>query len=68
VAISASFTNTISTSFRPYYEGGHGFLAPLTRVEVPTGIAVFPGDLGTPPPRSWMERTYNLTHYTRMAA
>jgi len=60
------FTNTISTSFRPYYEGGHGFLAPLTRVEVPTAIAVFPGDLSTPPPRSWMERTYNLTRYTRM--
>jgi pimeloyl-ACP methyl ester carboxylesterase len=35
------------------------------RVNVPTVLAVFPADL-TPPPRSWAERTYNVTRYTRM--
>jgi len=37
----------------------------VRRVDVPTAVAVFPKDL-TLPPRSWAERTYNVTHYTRM--
>src|SRR4051794_33728582 len=60
------FTNTISTSFRPYYERAHGVTPGIERVEVPTAIAVFPHDLGGRPPREWVERTYNLTRYTTM--
>jgi pimeloyl-ACP methyl ester carboxylesterase len=60
------FTNSISTSFRPYFERYHGIADTLTRVEVPTGVAVFPADLGGIQPRSWIERGYHLTHYTRM--
>ena len=60
------FTNAISTSFRPYYEHGQGLIQAVERVAVPTGIAVFPADL-VHPPRSWAERTYNVTRYTRMA-
>jgi pimeloyl-ACP methyl ester carboxylesterase len=60
------FTNTISTSFRPYYERAHGVHPSVERVEVPTAIAVFPYDLGGRPPREWVERTYNLTRYTTM--
>jgi pimeloyl-ACP methyl ester carboxylesterase len=59
------FTNSISTSFRPYYEYAHGMRQPLEAVMVPTALAVFPRDLSQPP-RSWAERTYNLTRYTRM--
>lgn len=59
------FTNTISTSFRPYYEFAHGMRDRVTSVTVPTALAVFPKDLSQPP-RSWAERTYNLTRYTRM--
>ena len=59
------FTGTISTSFRPYYEYAHGLTRRVERVEVPTALAVFPADL-TRPPRSWAERTYNVTRYTRM--
>jgi len=29
-------------------------------------VAVFPADLGAPPPRSWIERSYRLTRYTPM--
>ena len=37
------------------------------RCETPTGFAHFPGEkIYTPPPRSWFERTYNLTHWTDM--
>jgi pimeloyl-ACP methyl ester carboxylesterase len=59
------FTNTISTSFRPYYEFGRGSTVALTRVDVPTAVAVFPADL-THPPRSWAERSYAVARYTRM--
>jgi len=59
------FTETISTSFRPYYEYAQGWTARVRRVDVPTAVAAFPKDL-TLPPRSWAERTYNVTHYTRM--
>jgi pimeloyl-ACP methyl ester carboxylesterase len=37
----------------------------VTRVEVPTAVAVFPKDLAQPP-RSWAERTYQVTRYTEM--
>jgi pimeloyl-ACP methyl ester carboxylesterase len=59
------YTNTISTSFRPYYEHAQGMTPPIQRVSVPTAVAVFPKDL-THPPRSWAERGYDLTRYTVM--
>ena len=59
------FTQSISTSFRPYYEYAQGMTRKVERVDVPTALALFPADL-THPPRSWAERTYNITRYTRM--
>lgn len=59
------FTNSISTSFRPYYDYASGATERVRRVEVPTALAVFPHDL-TRPPKSWAERTYNLTRYRTM--
>ena len=58
-------TNCIATSFRPYYEYAHGMTERVGRVEVPTAVAVFPRDLAQPP-RSWAERTYQVTRYTEM--
>jgi pimeloyl-ACP methyl ester carboxylesterase len=60
------FTNAISASFRPYYEHAQGMTAPVTKVTVPTAVAVFPKDL-TQPPRSWAERTCHVTRYTVMS-
>ncbi|NAZ77112.1 alpha/beta fold hydrolase [Kineococcus sp. T13] len=60
------FTNTISTSLRPYYERAHGLAPTLHRVDVPTAVALFPADLGAPAPRSWVQRRYRLTRYTPM--
>ncbi|MFI5938252.1 epoxide hydrolase family protein [Actinoplanes sp. NPDC051494] len=59
------FTNTISTSFRPYYEHARGLVPRIDRVEVPTAVAVFPHDL-VRPPRSWAERAYHVQRYTAM--
>jgi len=60
------FTNTISTSFRPYYERHHELGLRFEGVVVPTAYARFPADLGGLPPRSWIERSYNLSRYTVM--
>ncbi|BDZ50632.1 hypothetical protein GCM10025867_28730 [Frondihabitans sucicola] len=57
------FTNTISTSFRPYYESGAGITPQVGRVDVPTAVALFPGDIGHAP-RSWAERTYDVRRFT----
>lgn len=58
-------TNTIATSFRPYFEYGSCSRAPIGRVETPTAVAVFPADLSQPP-RSWCERVYDVRRYTVM--
>jgi len=57
------FTNTIGTSFRPYYESGAGITPQVSRVRVPTAVALFPGDIAHPP-RSWAERTYDVRRFT----
>ncbi|WP_232323427.1 epoxide hydrolase family protein [Catenuloplanes japonicus] len=55
------FTNTVATSFVPYF----AYRPFWQRVEVPTAFASFPADLSHPP-RSWVERTYDLRRYTPM--
>ena len=59
------FTGSASTSLRPYWEYAAGHTARVTRVAVPTAVAIFPHDL-THPPRSWAERTYDVVRYTSM--
>jgi pimeloyl-ACP methyl ester carboxylesterase len=58
------FTNTIGTSFRPYYEYGRGVRRGLSFVDVPTAVSLFPADIAQPP-RSWAERTHHVVHYQR---
>ncbi|NED90938.1 epoxide hydrolase, partial [Streptomyces sp. SID11233] len=57
------FTDTISTSFLPYWEYDQGLTRRVTRAPVPAGVAVFPADL-TRPPRRWAERTLDVARYT----
>lgn len=59
------FSGSASTALRPYWEYAAGHTTQVTRVAVPTALAVFPHDL-THPPRSWAERTYNVVRYTTM--
>lgn len=46
-------------------EGGFGIPAGR-RIEVPTGVAAFPHDLLLFPPRTMVERGYNVVHWTDM--
>ena len=60
-------TQTINSSTRLYYEARHHpwRLKPGTRIEAPTAVAVFPGELVLPP-RHWAERVYNVQRWTEM--
>lgn len=60
-------TQTITSSTRLYYEVfKRARIAILTeRVEVPTGVARFPKEIMRFP-RKWVERHYNVTHWTQM--
>jgi microsomal epoxide hydrolase len=59
-------TGTINASTRLYRESlrGQGF-AGAGRVEVPTGAAIFPKELFTPP-RVWADAAYNIVRWTPM--
>lgn len=57
-------TNTIGSSARMYYENTHS-LPPMGRIELSTGVALFPADI-LPPPKAWAERNLNITRWTAM--
>ncbi len=58
-------TRTINSSVRLYFESmKSGLFPPFERVEVPTGCAIFPGEI-IKMPKSWAENLYNVTHWSR---
>ena len=58
-------TGSITSSLRLYYESARGRSFSPDRVEVPTGVAVFPKELYRPP-RAWAEAQYNIQRWTEM--
>jgi pimeloyl-ACP methyl ester carboxylesterase len=56
-------TQTIGSSMRLYYETVRSTGARWGRVEVPTGMAMSGADM-FPTPRAWVERSYNVVHWT----
>jgi len=63
-------TGTFNTASWIYYgrrqEGGRVLSPQGRRVEVPTAAALFPAELLSWPPRSYVERVYNVTRWTEM--
>ena len=63
-------TRTFNTASWIYYgrreEGGRILSSDGSRVEVPTAAALFPAELLSWPPRSYVERIYNITQWTEM--
>lgn len=57
-------TGTGASSARLYWESMASF-TPAGRVELPTGVASFPKEIG-PTPRSWCEANYHITRWTTM--
>jgi microsomal epoxide hydrolase len=62
-------TGSITSSIRLYYESMRaGMFGPPTEyVAAPTGVAVFPQEIFSPP-RSWAEQHYNITRWTEYPA
>src|SRR5262245_23214803 len=60
---------TANSSCRLYYEAQHADMFPPAgfRVEVPTGCAIFPGEMFKPP-RVWAEKMFNVQRWTRFAS
>src|SRR5712691_434667 len=63
-------TETAGSAARMYFEARR-HSRPLglgDRVKVPTGVTLFPNEFApeTPPPREWVERSYDLRHYRTM--
>lgn len=60
-------TQTINSSTRLYYEFSHNpwRFGPGERVNVPSAVALFPGEISYPP-REWVERTHNVQRWTEM--
>ena len=63
-------SNTFNTSSWIYFgrreEGGRFFPKNFHRIEVPTGVAIFPKEMSEWPPRSYVERIFNIKHWTKM--
>ena len=63
-------TKTFNTASWIYYgrreEGGRLLSTDNRRVEVPTAAALFPAELLAWPPQSYVERLYNITHWSEM--
>ena len=63
-------TGTFNTASWIYYgrreEGGRVLCPDGKRVEVPTGCALFPKEFLEWAPRSYVERLYNVTHWSEM--
>ena len=64
-------TQSINSSIRHYYYSKNKINSPSPlklgeRIEVPTGIAMFPGERDLIVPREFAERCYNIQHWTDM--
>ncbi len=63
-------TGTFNTASWIYYgrreEGGRLLSPEGKRVEVPTALALFPAEMLAWPPRSYVERVYNIARWTEM--
>ncbi len=63
-------TGTFNSASWIYYgrreEGGRVMSPEGKRVEVPTAVALFPEELLSWPPRSYVERVYNIAQWTEM--
>ncbi len=78
--VTQSITSSMRDYFdnRPYFQGEMGFSpGPNDFVGLPTGFSVWPRGLGhsssdadvrVSPPREWVERLYNIVHWSPMPA
>ena len=63
-------TKTFNTASWIYYgrreEGGRFFPKDFKKIEIPTSIAVFPAEMSAWPPKTYVERIFNVKQWTVM--
>jgi len=60
------YTQTITSSSRIYYESRNTpAIKPISYIDVPTGVAVYPAEIYITP-ESWVAAAYDLRHYRLM--
>jgi len=63
-------TKTFNTASWIYYgrreEGGRFFPKDFKKIKIPTGVAVFPAEMSEWPPRSYVDRIFNIKQWTEM--
>ena len=63
-------TNSFNSASWIYYgrreEGGRYFSKDFKKINIPTGIAKFPKEMAEWPPRSYLERMFNIQQFTEM--
>ncbi len=63
-------TNTFNSASWIYFgrrkEGGRYFPNNFKKINTPTGIAVFPKEMSEWPPKSYVERIFNIQHWKKM--
>jgi len=63
-------TKTFNTASWIYYgrreEGGRFFSKDFHRIEIPTAAALFPEEMSEWPPRSYVDRIFNIKRWTKM--
>ena len=65
-------TQSFNTASWIYYgrreEGGRLFPKNFKKIKTPTGVAVFPSEMSEWPPRSYVDRIFNINHWTEMSS
>jgi pimeloyl-ACP methyl ester carboxylesterase len=63
-------TKTFNTASWIYYgrreEGGRFFPNDFKKIEIPTAAAIFPAEMSEWPPKSYVNRLFNITQWTEM--
>ena len=63
-------TKTFNTASWIYYgrreEGGRLFPKNFKKIEIPTGIAIFPAEMSSWPPKTYVQRIFNIKQWTEM--
>jgi pimeloyl-ACP methyl ester carboxylesterase len=63
-------TKTFNTASWIYYgrreEGGRFFPKDFKKIEIPTAVAIFPAEMSEWPPKSYVDRIFNITQWTEM--
>ena len=63
-------TKTFNTASWIYYgrreEGGRLFPKDFKKIEIPTGIAIFPAEMSSWPPKTYVQRIFNIKQWTEM--